>query len=367
MASGQHSLNPNFKDLWKNQVGGRVVADPNGELMFQVTAFGRVAASDAKVGYNSGPTVLDLATNATAPQGVASVYILPTYFYLFDSTDIRRDVTVAPFVDSVAADGVTFYKRGQAINSVFDGKYRRSWLSPPLARGSYANNYTGFKWQILRYSDILLMFAEAENELNGPTAAAYTAINAVRRRSIVPDPSVVIDLSGLSKDQFFKALVKERALELGGEGIRKFDLIRWNLFATAIDETKANLNKMGALQVLTPPTYMAPPPTYTLNPATLPTAMWYRAITTSEDLRAGGLAFNSFYKRQTGTAPVGTRTPIPSWITAGNITNLASTSSVLGHYANSFTALKSELLPIPQDAITAYGGFAANMPQNPGY
>jgi hypothetical protein len=113
---------------------------------------------------------------------------------------------------------------------------------------------------------------------------------------------------------------------------------------------------------------MAPPPSYTLNPATLPTAMWYRSITTSEDLNVGGLVLNSFYRRQTGTPPAGiTRLPIPSWITAANITNMASTSSVLGHYATNFTALKSELLPIPQEAITAYGSFAGNMPQNPGY
>lgn len=358
--SGQHSLNPSFKDLWKTQVGGRVVADPHGELMFQVTAFGRTAAADAKVGFNSGPRVLDLASG-TGLTGTPSVFVLPTYFYLFDSTDTRRDVSIAPYEDSLAADGVTFYKRGQAITNITDGKYRRDWLNPPIPRGTYANNYTGFKWQILRYADILLMFAEAENELNGPTGAAYNALNAVRRRGFNNAPNV--DLSGLSKEDFFKALVRERALELGGEGIRKFDLIRWNLLSTAIDETKANITRWGSNQPITVPTYMAPPPSYTLNPATLPTTMWYRMITTSDDLIAGGLTFNSFYKRQTGTAPATTRTA--SWISASNM--VTGGSSILSHYATGFRANKSELLPIPQDAITAYGSFASNMPQNPGY
>jgi len=366
ITSGQHSLNPDFKSLWKNQVCAHVVADPNGELMFQVTAFGRSAASDAKVGFNSGPTVVDAAssTNPSSPSsfGTASVFILPTYFYYFDSTDTRRDVTCAPYQDTTLTDGVSFLKAGQPISSIFDGKYRRDWLNPPLALGTYANNYTGFKWQILRYSDVLLMFAEAENELNGPTGPAYTALNMVRRRGYgksvtTADPTV--DLNGLSKDDFFKAIVRERALEFGGEGVRKFDMIRWNLLATAITETRANLNKMGALQTMSVPSYMAPPPSYTLNTANLPKAMYYKIRTTSDDLNVGGLAVNSFYRVEPSATPAGTKKV--NWVTAANIT------TVLGHYVNNFTANKSELLPIPQDAITAYGGFANNMPQNPGY
>jgi len=367
IASNQHSMNPNFKDLWKNKVGSRVVTDPNGELMFQVTAVGKSAAADAKVGFNSGPTVLDLATG-TAATGTASVFILPTYFYYFDSTDTRRDVTCVAYTDSLAADGVTFYKRGQPITNVFDGKYRRDWLNPPLALGSYANNYTGFKWQILRYSDVLLMFAEAENELNGPTAAAYDAINMVRRRGYgkpVASANPEIDLSGLSKDDFFKAIVRERALELGGEGVRKFDLIRWNLLATAINETKANLVKMGTSTVMNTPSYMAPPPSYVMNTATLADTLYYKHKSTAEGLNIGELVLNSLYKKSTPT-------PVPSgvfkipWINVG-ISQGTGNSVTLNHYANGFQTGKSELLPIPQDAITAYGSFSGNLPQNPKY
>ena len=50
-------------------------------------------------------------------------------------------------------------------------------IGSPILRYLLHNaiQYIGLKWQILRYSDVLLMFAEAENELNGPTAAAYNA------------------------------------------------------------------------------------------------------------------------------------------------------------------------------------------------
>jgi len=364
--SGQHNLNPSYKDLWKNQVGSRAVNDPNGELMFQATGIGRTSTADTKMGYYNGPTVVNLATQ-TGATGNSGVIVLPTYFYLFDSTDTRRDVTCAAYSDTLAPDGTTFYKRGVTITGIFDGKYRRSWINPPLPAGTYLNNYSSTKWQILRYADVLLMFAEAENELNGPTAAAYTAINMVRRRGFnkpinTADPT--IDISGLSKDDFFKALVRERALELGGEGVRKFDLIRWNLLSTAISETKANLTKMGGSIAMIPPSYMAPPPSYVFVPANLPNALYFKGRTTSDDLNIGGLIVNSLYKTAPTTIPAGTVKM--AWVTNA-ISTGTGTAVTLNHYANNFVTLKSELLPIPQDAITAYGSFAAKMPQNPNY
>jgi starch-binding outer membrane protein, SusD/RagB family len=364
MSSGQHSLNPSFKNLWKNQVGGRVAMDPNGELMFQVTGFGRSAGADTKLGYYNGPPVVDNGVS----NGNSGVLVLPTYLYYFDSTDTRRDVTVAAYADTLAPDGTTFYKRGQPITNIYDGKYRRDWLTPPLSSGSYANNYSNLKWQILRYSDVLLMYAEAENEINGPTASAYDAINMVRRRGYgvsITAANPQIDLSGLGKIDFFKALVRERALELGGEGIRKFDLIRWNLLATALQETRTNLVQMGSQQVMTPPTYMAPPPSYVLNTANLPSRLFFRGRTSGEDLNIGNMVINSLYKPLTSTtAPAGTYSV--NWVTSAISTGTGN-SVTLNHFANGFVTGKSELLPLPQDAITAYGGFQANMPQNPNY
>src|SRR6187399_2203063 len=353
ISSNQHSLNASYKDLWKNQVGGKVANDPNGELMFQATGIGRTATADTKMGYYNGPSVVNLATQAAAT-GNSGVIVLPTYFYLFDSLDTRRDVTCAAYSDTLAPDGTTFYKRGVTITGIFDGKYRRSWINPPLPAGTYLNNYSSTKWQIIRYSDVLLMFAEAENELSGPTAAAFNAINMVRRRGFnkpisAADPTV--DLVGLSKDDFFKALVRERSLELGGEGVRKFDLIRWNMLATAINETKANLTKMGAATAMVPPSYMAPPPSYVFVPANLPDTVYFRGRTTSDDLNIGGLIVNSLYKLRVKGTPTPSGTVKTAWVTK-DISVGTAAAITLVHYANNFITLKSELLPIPQDAIT---------------
>ena len=77
-------------------------------------------------------------------------------------------------------------------------------------------------YRLMRFADVLLMFAEAENEVNGPTAAAYEAINRVRARAGV-DPLP----EGLGAEEFFEALKDERRLEMTFELTRYFDLIRW--------------------------------------------------------------------------------------------------------------------------------------------
>ena len=135
--------------------------------------------------------------------------------------------------------------------------------------------------------------------------------------------------------------------------------------ATAINETKANLTKMGAATAMAAPTYMAPPPSYVFAPANLPNALLFRGRTTSDDLSInGGLIINSLYKAAPSGTPAGTVRM--AWVTNA-ISVGTGTAVTLNHYANNFVTLKSELLPIPQDAITAYGSFANKMPQNPNY
>ena len=329
MASGQHALNPSFKALWKDQVGARVASDANGELMFQASATGRTGVADTKLGYYNGPTV--------GTFGNKSVNVLPSYFYAFDSTDLRRDVTCAPY--NVATNGIT--KVGQAITAINDGKYRRDWISNPAVSATDAIQYFGLKWQIIRYADVLLMFAEAENELNGPTVAAYNAVNQVRRRGYgksISAADATVDLpSGLSKSTFFNAIVKERSLELGGEGVRKYDLIRWNLLASTIAATKKTLldmsNRVGAY-------------------ANLPQSMYYFTTATGDDK---SIWSNSLYTAAPSATATGTTKIV--WMSS------AINTTALSRFATGFITGKSELLPIPQPVLDAN----FNMKQNPGY
>lgn len=88
---------------------------------------------------------------------------------------------------------------------------------------STAQNTTAnsdLNWPLMRYADVLLMYAEASNEVSGPTARAYEAVNAIRRRAELPA------LSGLTKEQLREAIWRERWYELCYEGITWYDMVR---------------------------------------------------------------------------------------------------------------------------------------------
>jgi len=349
ITSGKHSLNPSYRGLWKDQVNAHAVTDPNGELMFQASGIGNSGTADTKLGYYNGPQF--------GSAGNKAINILPSYFYLFDSTDLRRDVTCCYY--NINTDGTT--KAGTAITAINDGKYRRDWATNPSYPLTFTLQYFSLKWQILRYSDVLLMYAEAENELNaGPSASAYDAINQVRRRGYgksITTVDPIVDLpAGLNKDNFFKALVRERSLELGSEGVRKFDLIRWNKLKDAITETKANLTSMANLTGTNTYSYMLGGPSYATN-STLPISMYFKTGTTLDDK---SLYANSFYTTAPTSTPAGT-TKV-TWLgVAGTANAIIATSQI--RFATNFMTGKGELLPIPQNARDAN----KNLTQNPNY
>jgi hypothetical protein len=87
-----------------------------------------------------------------------------------------------------------------------------------VAQTSSANS--DLNWPVIRYADVLLVYAEASNEVSGPTEKAYNAVNAVRTRAQLPN------LASLSKDQLREAVWKERWHELCFENITWFDMVR---------------------------------------------------------------------------------------------------------------------------------------------
>ena len=138
-----------------------------------------------------------------------------------ESNSIRRVFTLARAGDSWRSwDPVAVEDWNARIpNAGGDSAIRKGNLGPDESLLQSSINY-----RMMRYADVLLMFAEAENEANGPTAAAYEAINEVRARAGVdPIPS------GLSKEDFFEKIKIERRLEFSFELSRYFDLIRWGL------------------------------------------------------------------------------------------------------------------------------------------
>lgn len=110
------------------------------------------------------------------------------------------------------------------------------------ATDQLAGRNTNFAY--IRYAEVLLIKAEAENELNGPTLAAYDAINQVRRRAFrQPVASTsAYDLKGLTQDQFREKLQAERFTEFVLEGIHWFDLVRWRKLVQTVKPQKPHVS-----------------------------------------------------------------------------------------------------------------------------
>ena len=98
--------------------------------------------------------------------------------------------------------------------------------------------YSGVNFRLIRYADVLLMYAEALNEL-GQTTDAYAYVNRVRERAQLQSLQEAHPEIGSNQDKFRSRLMMERSLELYGESVRWADLKRWGVL-----ETQAGVNKV---------------------------------------------------------------------------------------------------------------------------
>ncbi|MHA6249313.1 RagB/SusD family nutrient uptake outer membrane protein [Pontibacter sp. CAU 1760] len=315
--SGRHSLHPDYEQVFRDLHTG-VSGGGTNEMIFEIGAFGGNSKTDSKLGYSNG---LRIDKSSTFGQANGQLEAIPTYFYAFDSIgDVRRDVTLAFF--QINKDD---NKELTRLSLMRDGKFRKYWTS---INGTAQN--LGINWPVLRYADVLLMFAEAENELNGPTVEAIAAYESVRRRAFTGHEDRM-GATPTDKDGFFKALVQERLLEFGGEGIRKYDLIRWNLLASTIAETRTDLtalmNRTGRYANV--PAYVYSMPVPVVN-TTVP------AEVKSFNFFGGGVA-SAMYAPAPATTPAGyTRV---NWAASVD-------QAYLDSFAVAFQENKSELLPI---------------------
>ncbi len=226
---------PEYATVFENV--NKYIKPLNSDVLYEVAfhpGFGDVA-------WNHGIRV-DAGTHSF---GSGSNYLsLPiTYYHSFDTLDKRLPVTCyLVYFDK------DLIQQPAGTTAIAPGKWNRMLV--PVTLGPASAKGTGINWPLMRYADILLMFAESENELNGPTAAAQDALRKVRQRAF-PEAqwadkvdAYIAAVSG-SKQNFFNAIVDERAWEFGGECLRKYDLARWNLYGKKIAEARNTLIQMG--------------------------------------------------------------------------------------------------------------------------
>ncbi len=220
--SNEYALWEDFADVFK------LSSRAGKEAIFSV-GFGD--AGGAISFWEVGQFNVRLLPAALSAEGVqnAQGWQFPTqYLYnQFEVNDHRRDVTFITQINDPAGA----YTIRPYVKKYWDR------VAEPQGNGS-SNDFP-----VIRYADVLLMYAEAENELD-QTGPAHQYINMVRKRARFNGTSyanAVPDYVGLSKDQFRSAVLKERMMEFVFEGHRWFDLVRTGKLAQLVPLAKTGV------------------------------------------------------------------------------------------------------------------------------
>ena len=203
MESGKYDLMQNFGDVFleENEAGIEVV--------FSVEFLANVGTSSYASFFTTRSDYEKSTTPGKTWNGWASNRVAEGLPGMFEEGDLRKDQTV---INVNVLDNNKPFERD-------DWNFGPKFWDFNNPRAASAKDFL-----VMRYAEVLLNFAEAENEANGPTEAAHNALNKVRVRAGL-DP-----LLGLNQEQFRQAVRHERGVELVGEGHRKWDLVRWGIW-----------------------------------------------------------------------------------------------------------------------------------------
>lgn len=207
-----YELEENFLANWdKNNANGK-------EVLFS-TQHVKGSQTDGSGGNHLCHCAFSSGFSQSLPHVVISDI---SYYDAFNDSDQRKAGTYAK----------TLYDPAIGADYTFERPRYRKYIdvSDPLQSASNRDvNRT-----ILRYAEVLLLKAEALNELyDGPTQEAYDAINQVRRRAFrqpLNQPSKYDIPAGLNHDQFFEHIKQERMFELTYEQVHWLDLVRWHIW-----------------------------------------------------------------------------------------------------------------------------------------
>ena len=220
------TLAPDYKEYWRKFNNGELAANPKEESVFVIPY-----KTNGRWNYTFAIRLDNAVVNGYKVSHTAYTGPAPTLYFDYDKNDKRRTVTCFNCI----GDGSTV--KIAVIAQWFFGKFRMDQMTSTPWTGT---NTDSAKPVAMRYSDILLMAAEIENEL-GNISKAKEYLRPVRVRAFDEAQADAYLATLTDKEKFFDAIVDERAFEFCGEHIRKADLIRWNLLKTKMDETKSKM------------------------------------------------------------------------------------------------------------------------------
>ena len=207
-----------------------ISTEMNNEIIFAVRYSRTLPGLGNTIGINMLPSTVNMAGSPGARYNTE----MPEWASLYSAEDKRAAVSAV-------------YSAGGLPTAYYCAKF----VDAQATAAANAEN----DWIVLRWADVLLMKAEALNELNpAPTVEAFTAINEVRQRAgLTP-------LADLTQSAFRTAVETERRLELCLEGHRWFDLVRTG---RAVEVMNAHFQSSTAYYGTTPPVLK---PTHVLFP-----------------------------------------------------------------------------------------------------
>lgn len=251
VSNSTHNLNPSFENEWY-LLNQRELDQTYRENIFEIPMGLGVSG---ELGYTvgvriSGPSAYYGAKGNSS----GKMKVTAPLFWSYDKKDQRRDITCAQVQLKEENGAIKESFIGNSPFAIYVGKWDvrkmdEEWRQSAIATGN-AKWMTGINVVRMRYSQVLLMYAEVMNELAGPDGSysgdagltARQALKEVHCRAFADadkaDAEAYVNGIAATKDAMFDAIVDENAWELAGEGVRKFDLIRWNLLAEKINEFK---------------------------------------------------------------------------------------------------------------------------------
>ena len=253
ISNGTHKLNPSIENEWY-LLNQRQLDQTYRENIFEIP-MGLGVSSE--LGYTVGVRI----NGASAQYGAkgnssGKMKVTAPFFWSFDKKDLRRDITCCNLQLKETSGVLKEEMLGNTPFAIYVGKWdirkmNEEWRQAAIATGN-AKWMSGINVVRMRYPQVLLMYAEVMNELAGPDgnyagSAGMTARQALAEvhcrafnQADKAEAQSYIDAIPADKETFFEAIVDENAWELAGEGVRKFDLIRWNLLAEKTQEFKDN-------------------------------------------------------------------------------------------------------------------------------
>ncbi|HWV65285.1 RagB/SusD family nutrient uptake outer membrane protein, partial [Chitinophaga sp.] len=232
--SNEYFLISNYADLWNVDMEKNAYR----EVIFgiQFTRDGTAASASSRgseLAYFLQPVSrFNICGNPTDGAGAGTTRLQPWFVQMYKegeyANDYRSEVSFLTrwSYKGTARQSITFPEVASSNELVEQYPYINKYIDP---KGLQARNNENDLY-VIRLSEVYLIKAEAENELNGPTSEAYAAFNMLRQRARLADGTpraTPVDLQpGLSKQAFRLAIFNERGLELVGEGHRWFDAVR---------------------------------------------------------------------------------------------------------------------------------------------